>query len=324
MCEFEGLREIHRIFNQPNVITLGYNSIKFDNEFLRYGFYRNLLDPYTHQYSNGNFKADVMSMVLIYFLFKKEVLNWPSKNGVPTLKLEHINAENNLVDGISHDAMVDVEVTLELSRKLREFDTRTWDYLVDGFKKSEDIKRFSSLPNLSIFQNNYGYGLITDISIGYKVNCIAPVLVLGTHSEYDNQIMLLRLDSDMNSPQLIKRKISEPSFILPYNSKYSFPMDENRINTMNKNIKLLKTHLELLPSIIDKGLNQVHDSTPELDIDATLYTLSFLTPDEKSQAKTFHSLEHLDRLDMLTTLENGRIKRLIKRIMIRNYSNDVP
>ena len=91
ICEFEGLKEIHKIFNQPNVITLAYNSITFDNEFLRYGFYRNLLDPYTHQYRNGNFKADVMSMVLIYFLFKKDVLNWPSKHGVPSLKLEYIN-----------------------------------------------------------------------------------------------------------------------------------------------------------------------------------------------------------------------------------------
>ena len=117
------------------------------------------------------------------------------------------NAENSLVDGVSHDAMVDVEVTLELSKRLREFDRRTWDYLINGFKKNEDSKRLSSLPHLSISQNNYSYGLITDISIGYKVNCIAPVLILGTHLEYDNQIMLLRLDSDMNSPQLIKRKI---------------------------------------------------------------------------------------------------------------------
>ena len=324
ICEFEGLKEIHKIFNQPNVITLGYNSIKFDNEFLRYGFYRNLLDPYTHQYSNGNFKADVMSMVLIYFLFKKDVLNWPSKNGVPSLKLEYINMENNLVDGISHDAMVDVEVTLELSRRLKEYDGKIWNYLIDGFKKSEDTKRFTSLPNLSIFQKSYGHGLIADISIGYKLNCIAPVLVLGTHTEYDNQIMLLRLDLDMNNPQLIKRKISEPSFILPYNSKYSSSMDEDRINTMNKNIELLKTHPELLPGIIDKGLNQVYDSIPDLDVDATLYSLSFLNQEEKSQAKTFHSLEHSDQLDMLTTLEDGRMNSLIKRILIRNYSGSVP
>ena len=319
LCEFEGIKEIHKIFNQPNLITLGYNSIKFDNEFLRYGFYRNLLDPYSHQYSNGNFKADVMSIALIYFLFKKDALKWPIKNDIPSLKLENINAENRLVDGVSHDAMVDVEVTLELSRKLRNYDIHTWNYLINGFKKSEDNKRLSLLPPVSIFQKDYRHGLVADLSIGYKLNCIAPILILGTHLEYDNQIMLLRLDLDMNNPQFIKRKISEPSFIVPYNSKYSFTMNEDRIDTTNKNLKLLCTHPEFLPSIIDQALNQVHDSNIDIDIDATLYTLDFLTSNEKNQAKTFHSLEHPDRLDMLNNLDDGRIKRLIKRIMIRNY-----
>src|SRR3990167_351623 len=50
--EVEGICEIHRLMNTPGTISLGYNNLNFDDEFLRFSFYRNLLPPYTHQYAN--------------------------------------------------------------------------------------------------------------------------------------------------------------------------------------------------------------------------------------------------------------------------------
>ena len=40
--EYDAMIQIHKIFNQPNQINIGYNSLKFDNTMLRFGFYRNL------------------------------------------------------------------------------------------------------------------------------------------------------------------------------------------------------------------------------------------------------------------------------------------
>ena len=69
LCEYDALIKIHKLFNQPNQINIGYNSLKFDNTMLRFGFYRNLLDPYSHQYKNYSFRADVMNINLLYFLY---------------------------------------------------------------------------------------------------------------------------------------------------------------------------------------------------------------------------------------------------------------
>src|SRR5689334_3451523 len=57
--EITAIKKIHALFNQPGTISLGYNTLGFDDEFLRFSFYRNLLEPYTHQYANNCNRMDL-------------------------------------------------------------------------------------------------------------------------------------------------------------------------------------------------------------------------------------------------------------------------
>src|SRR3990167_2773213 len=41
--EIDAMREIHQLMNTPGTISLGYNTLGFDDELLRFSFYRNLL-----------------------------------------------------------------------------------------------------------------------------------------------------------------------------------------------------------------------------------------------------------------------------------------
>lgn len=50
--EYSFMRKVHGIVNTPGTTTVGYNSLSFDDQFLRFGFWRNLLPTYTHQYAN--------------------------------------------------------------------------------------------------------------------------------------------------------------------------------------------------------------------------------------------------------------------------------
>jgi Exonuclease I len=96
LVEYEAIKAIHRLFNTPGTISVGYNSLGFDDEFLRFSFYRNLLTPYTHQYANDCGRLDIYPLVVMYYLFKPEVVAWPTINGAISLKLEHLNAQNKL------------------------------------------------------------------------------------------------------------------------------------------------------------------------------------------------------------------------------------
>src|SRR3989338_4589950 len=81
ISEYEAIKKIHALLNTPNTISVGYNSLGFDDEFLRFSFYRNLLPLYTHQYANGCGRMDIYTITLLYYLFKPNHLLWPTQNG---------------------------------------------------------------------------------------------------------------------------------------------------------------------------------------------------------------------------------------------------
>jgi len=65
----EGLREaeffarIQEELAQPGTCAVGYNSIRFDDEFLRHGLYRNFHDPYEREWRNGNSRWDLLDFM---------------------------------------------------------------------------------------------------------------------------------------------------------------------------------------------------------------------------------------------------------------------
>jgi exonuclease I len=51
---------IHRLVSQPNTCVVGFNNLRFDAPMLRFLFWRNLLDPYRHEWADGNSRFDVL------------------------------------------------------------------------------------------------------------------------------------------------------------------------------------------------------------------------------------------------------------------------
>jgi len=145
MREYEATEKIHRIMNEPATVSLGYNTLGFDDEFLRFSFHRNLLPPYTHQFKNGCRRMDLYPMAALYWLYKREVITWPEIDGKPSLKLEHIGSANHMLSGQAHEAMVDVEMAVELARRFYK-KKRMWQYLEGYFDKQTDAYRMQGLP----------------------------------------------------------------------------------------------------------------------------------------------------------------------------------
>ena len=325
ICEYEALIQIHNLFNKPNQINIGYNSIRFDNTMLRLGFYRNLLDPYTHQYKNNSYRADVMNINLIYYLYKHDVLKW--SNDRP-LKLENINNKNNLFDGKSHDAMVDVEVTTELARRLRDYDSRIWEYLINGFIKNNDKSRLNNLPRLTINDQDYIPGVYSDISLGYASNCCCAALFIGQHKYYKNQSLWMKIDypdisqlfngSD-SSPRIIRRKDGEPGFVMPWNQSYYHVIGEDRIENTKNNMIWLSENQESLEKFINKQIDSKYDEQDSTDLDGSIYSGGLFSDHEILLMNSFHNKTGDERKDFLLNLEESRIKKLGLRILFRNF-----
>jgi len=329
LSEYDAFMEIHKLFNTPNQINLGYNSLNFDNNMLRFGFYRNLLDPYLHQYKNNTFRADVMNINLIYYLYKNEVINW---NDQQPMKLENINKNNNFIDGKSHDAMVDVEVTLRLCKTLRSYDNRMWEYLINGFNKSTDLSRGKKLSTTTIGNNSYPIGIYTNLSLGYDSQCCCVALSIGRHNEYKNQSLWLKvdypniseyLDIEDKTPRILKRKDGEPSFILPWNKSYDHIVGEDRVNNVLKNMEWLNNNIEIFNKFIANTKQYTYDKIENLDIDASIYELGLFKNDEVEYINQFHNANINGKMEIIDSVESERVSTLGLRVLFRNYHDQL-
>ncbi|OGT44566.1 MAG: hypothetical protein A3E82_01585 [Gammaproteobacteria bacterium RIFCSPHIGHO2_12_FULL_38_11] len=334
LSELEGIQKIHALLNAPNTISVGYNTLGFDDEFLRFSFYKNLLSPYTHQFSNGCGRMDIYPITVLYSLFRPDHLIWPNINGKANFKLENINAQNKLFEGQAHNAMVDVEVTLALARKLFE-DKKMWDFVTDYFqKKSDEARAISCESNITIDEKNHKIGLMVNGKIGSASQFIAPVIALGQHQHYKNQSLWLRLDDEKllttkldaisNTTKVFKKRFAEPPVFLPLKKRYLSLLSDERKNKMADNQKWLAKNPTLFHAIADFYQHEKYKPVPERDVDAALYDIGFPTPQEEKLFSQFHRAERSKKWAIALQFPNMTRQTQAMRILGRHFPEQLP
>ncbi len=323
--EYEAMQKIHELMNEPGTISIGYNTLGFDDELLRFGFYRNLQTPYTHQYANGCSRMDLYPMAAAYHLYKPDVLTWPQIEGKVSLKLEHLSAANALAAGMAHNALVDVEATIELAKRFKK-NAEMWKYLTGFFDKATDGERLQKLP-----RTDYGshYGILVNGRYGAKRLFQSVCLNLGPHKHYNNQTVWLRLD-DVDFATLDKetihkdvfalfRKRAETYFALPPEERFLQRLSNDRRGLMQKNIDFFGINPEILKQLQRYHCHYTYPEVPGVDVDAALYGQGF--PDEatKRMLLQFHRSKPSDKKAIMQQLSVKHYHELAFRLLARNY-----
>ena len=129
LCEAEFMAVLHEQFSEPGTCALGYNSIRFDDEFIRFGLYRNFFDAYEREYAGGNSRWDLLDVMRMLYALRPEGLKWPLReDGLPSFKLEDLAKANECFEGEAHEALSDVRSLIKLARRARAAHPRLWDY----------------------------------------------------------------------------------------------------------------------------------------------------------------------------------------------------
>lgn len=334
LTELEAIEKIHALFNTPGTISVGYNTLGFDDEFLRFSFYKNLLPPYTHQYANQCGRMDIYPITLLYYLFKRDHLIWPENNGVISFKLENINAANHFFEGAAHNAMVDVEVTLALARKLFS-DQTMWHFVIDYFEKKTDENRIMhSDASLSLSDKQYKTGFMVNGKIGAASSYIAPVLSLGQHQHYKNQSVWLRLDNpDLSKTTLesirentraFKKRLAEPPIFLPEKARYFDLLSDDRKQITQSNKSWLQKNPGIFAAIAQFHQNEKYPEVLTRDVDAALYSMDFPKPAEESLFRRFHATAPKDKLSVANQFPNKDREQQAIRIIGRHFPEFLP
>jgi exodeoxyribonuclease-1 len=334
MCEFEATAYIHRLFNTPGTTSLGFNSLGFDDEFLRFAFYRNLLPPYTHQYDNGCRRMDLLPITLVFWLYKRDALNWPEIEGRLSLRLEHLNDANALADGPSHDATADVEATVALARRLAR-ETEMWEYLEGCFEKRTDSERALNLPvYLAGPTGEHRLGLMIAPEYGLDQNFQVPILSIGTSVPYGNQSLWLRLDSadlQQATPETIeettwavRKKFGEPGLLLPPLKRFRRGVSMERWRQVEENRRFLEARPDLFQRIIDHHRQYRYPEVPELDLDGALYEIGFPSQSDRELSRRFHAGDPARRVDLIERFKSPHLRNMAVRLLGRNFPRQLP
>lgn len=128
----------------PDTIMLGYNSIRFDDEFMRAFLWRNYYDPYEWTWKDGRSRWDMLDVVRMTRALRPDGIKWPTVDGKAVNKLELLSAENGLEHEKAHDALSDVVALIGVTKLIAAQQPQLFQYLL----KLRDKKEIQKLVNL--------------------------------------------------------------------------------------------------------------------------------------------------------------------------------
>ncbi len=127
--EYEFAKAIRNEMLAPATCVAGYNSIRFDDEFIRNLLYRNLFDPYEREWADGNTRWDVIDLFRATRDLRPDGISWPDgQDGRPDFRLGSMAAANAIPLESAHDAFHDIAATIGLVRLVRQAQPRLYDW----------------------------------------------------------------------------------------------------------------------------------------------------------------------------------------------------
>lgn len=129
----------------PETTAVGFNSVRFDDEFVRHTLWRNFYDPYEWAWADGRSRWDMLDVVRMTRALRPDGIQWPvNDEGKPVNKLELITSANGLNHEKAHDALSDVEALIDVAQLIRSKQPKLFDYLLD----MRDKRKVERLVNL--------------------------------------------------------------------------------------------------------------------------------------------------------------------------------
>ncbi|HJW55656.1 MAG TPA: exodeoxyribonuclease I [Burkholderiaceae bacterium] len=187
--EYQFAAEIERALGHSGTIGVGYNTIRFDDEFTRFLFWRNLIDPYAREWQNSCGRWDLLDVVRTAYALRPDGIRWPlNQEGRPSFRLEDLAAANDIEHAAAHDALSDVRATIALARLVRRHQPKLFDFCL-GLHKKERVAEEIGFPARRPLLHVSGM-------FAAERGCISVVWPLAMHPTNKNEVIVWDLACD--------------------------------------------------------------------------------------------------------------------------------
>ncbi len=232
--EAEALARIFEEMSRPETCSLGYNSLRFDDEFIRHGLFRNFYDPYEREWRGGNSRWDLLDVMRLAHALRPDGIVWPKReDGVTSFKLEHLATANNVRTGDAHEALSDVRALIGMARKLKAAQPRLWEHALQLRNKRHAATLLDTIAMTPVLHVSQRYPAAR--------LCAAAVLPLARHPRIDSRVIVFDLDSE---PDALLDLDADAIADRLYVRAVDLPEGESRV-------PLKEVHLNRCPALIE-------------------------------------------------------------------------
>ncbi len=319
-CEYEFVSSIQNfLLASSNTLVVGYNSLKFDDEWTRNLLYRNFYPAYQWHFLNGNSRYDAINLMRAVYALRPHLLKWRyvlSSDGINervSLKLEHLAADNGAEHLSAHDALSDVIALKDLMKIVLDADPEFYHSALAVRDKNYVLKLLTDERNrLGLIHitpwaspNFLGYVIplfpsVEDKNVFWcwdaKVSP-EPILALG---DSDKRNLLSMKQDEIESlglqgRGLVKIKLNQLPNLFP-KSSYSkeLVLGEGlsccRDSIMSNTTSVLSSIIEIKALVAQVETNQPEYAKLD-DYDMQIYSGGFFTRAEDEFCKQFHRIQ---------------------------------
>ena len=323
LIEYDFISRINRMMSVPGTCTVGFNNIRFDDEFIRNALYRNLMDPYAREYKNGCSRWDIIDLVRACHDFRPGRICWPpsKETGNPDFRLTSLTKANSIDQTGAHDAFVDVNATIAVAKLVKENEPRLFDY----YLKLRDKRFVRNILNLHSCEALLHVNSIYTRPEG----CTSLIVPLTSCTGQDNTIWFFDLRKDpaalitapeeelAGAPGLGKLAANKCPFIAKTNT-----LDSAGYKRLGLDRDICMKHLDLIKqnirSIIVKLRNLEPDYEPVDDPDFKIYSGFFPDTDKKLFSVVLATPPE-QKLSLNFTFTDPRCTEMVLRHTCRNW-----
>jgi exodeoxyribonuclease-1 len=340
VTEVEFLKIFFEQVATPGTIFVGYNTVRFDDEFMRFLLWRNFYDAYEWQWQDARSRWDLLDVVRMTRALRPEGIKWPVVDGKATNRLELITKLNGVDHAHAHDALSDVLASIEVAKLIKGKQPKLFDWLL-RLRGKNDVKKFLSENPAFIYSSG---------RYPSEFEKTTAVHVLHTDDAKGALVYDLRIDpdefKDLSPEQLMERwqytKDPEAPSRLPVKTlKYNHcpalsplsilvdPEVQKRLQLTRKAVDANQEKLAALPELIAnivKARDLLDDERGEQwskrtsDPDAALYD-GFVDDNDKRLMAVMRAAEPTELSELKPDIHDQRLQAILPRYKARNFSS---
>lgn len=342
LCEAEFMATIEKELAEPGTCSLGYNTLRFDDEVVRHGFYRNFIDPYAREWQNGCSRWDIIDLVRMAFAMRPEGIEWPKKDdGSFSMKLEDLTQANGLAHEQAHDALSDVYGTIAIAKLIKDKQPKLYDYYF-AMRDKGALQDFIDPIRMKPFLHISGM-------FGQEKKFAAFVAPVAPHPTNKNGVIVYDLMSDaqplldLSVDEIRERVFSRKDALggaerlplkvihlnkCPAVAPATFLKDASVVKRLGLSGDICRDNLAKLRQEggLAAKLSQVfmqEFNNIDKDPDLMLYSGGFFSRDDKARMDEIRNTprEILGELEL--TFDDRRLPEMFTRYLARNYPDQL-